>query len=125
MYLVSAFLCAYAGFAALCAITTRNAPLVWTTPPTRGVVTALRVAGFLLLALSWLPWVMHVQWPLPATLAWFAWKDAVAELKLAGWFRDVWDQFHAIVVAVTLLGAVVLTVYSLLVYLYRYRALLR
>lgn len=60
-----------------------------------------------------------------ATLAWFAWKDAVAELKLAGWFRDVWEQFHAIVVAVTLAGAVVLTVYSLFVYLYRYRALLR
>src|SRR3990172_2985960 len=56
-----------------------------------------------------------------ATLAWFAWKDAVAELKLAGWFRDVWEQFHAIVVAVTLACAVVLTVYSLIVYLYRYR----
>lgn len=26
----------------------------------------------LLYALSWLPWVMHVEWPLPATLAWFA-----------------------------------------------------
>ena len=25
----------------------------------------------LLYALSWLPWVLHVQWPLPATLAWF------------------------------------------------------
>jgi CDP-diacylglycerol--glycerol-3-phosphate 3-phosphatidyltransferase len=60
-----------------------------------------------------------------ATLAWFAWKDAVAELKLAGWFRDVWDRFHAVVVAVTLAGAVVLTIYSLLVYLYRYRALLK
>jgi len=22
-------------------------------------------------ALSWLPWVLHAQWPLPATLAWF------------------------------------------------------
>jgi hypothetical protein len=55
MYLLVAFLCAYAGFAALCAITRRNVPLVWTTPPTRSVVTALRVAGYLLLALSWVP----------------------------------------------------------------------
>jgi sugar phosphate permease len=31
----------------------------------------MRVYAFLY-ALSWLPWVMHVQWPLPATLAWFA-----------------------------------------------------
>ena len=60
-----------------------------------------------------------------ATLAWFAWKDAVAELKLAGWFRDVWEQFHAIVVAVTLAGAVVLTVYSFVHYLYKYRVLLK
>lgn len=60
-----------------------------------------------------------------ATIAWFAWKDAVAELKLAGWFREVWEQFHGTVVAVTLAGAVILTVYSLGVYLYRYRALLR
>ncbi len=60
-----------------------------------------------------------------ATIAWFAWKDAVAELQLAGWAREVWDQFHGTVVAVTLAGAVVLTIYSLGVYLYRYRALLR
>jgi sugar phosphate permease len=26
----------------------------------------------LLYALSWLPWALHAQWPLPATLAWFA-----------------------------------------------------
>ncbi|MGH7699087.1 MAG: CDP-diacylglycerol--glycerol-3-phosphate 3-phosphatidyltransferase, partial [Gemmatimonadales bacterium] len=58
-----------------------------------------------------------------ATIAWFAWKDAVAQHRWAGWFRDVWDQFHGAVVAVTLAGAVVLTVYSLGVYLYRYRAL--
>ena len=25
-----------------------------------------------LYALSWLPWLLHAQWPLPATLAWFA-----------------------------------------------------
>ncbi len=31
----------------------------------------IRVYGFLY-ALSWLPWVPHVDWPLAATLAWFA-----------------------------------------------------
>jgi Protein of unknown function (DUF3325) len=69
MYLVSAFLCAYAGFAALCAITTRNIPLVWTTPPSRRVVTTLRVAGFSLLGLSWLP--CYWMWDGPmGTAAW-------------------------------------------------------
>jgi len=60
-----------------------------------------------------------------ATIAWFAWKDAIAELKLAGAFRNFWDQFHGWFVAVTLAGAIVLTVYSLGVYLYRYRALFK
>jgi CDP-diacylglycerol--glycerol-3-phosphate 3-phosphatidyltransferase len=60
-----------------------------------------------------------------ATIAWFAWKDAIAELKLAGAFRNFWDQFHGWFVAVTLAGAIVLTVYSLAVYLYRYRALFK
>ena len=60
-----------------------------------------------------------------ATIAWFAWKDAIAELRLAGAFREFWDEFHGWFVAVTLAGAIVLTVYSLLVYLYRYRALLK
>jgi hypothetical protein len=69
MYLLSAFLCAYAGFAALCAITTRNVPLVWPTPPSRGVVTALRVGGYLLLALSWIP--CYLNWDVPmGTTAW-------------------------------------------------------
>jgi CDP-diacylglycerol--glycerol-3-phosphate 3-phosphatidyltransferase len=60
-----------------------------------------------------------------ATIAWFAWKDAISELKLAGTFRDLWDEFHGRFVAVTLAGAIVLTVYSLGVYLYRYRALFK
>jgi len=69
MYFVSAFLCAYAGFAALCAITRRNVPVVWTTPPSPGVVRALRVAGFLLLALSWFP--CYLNWDVPmGTAAW-------------------------------------------------------
>jgi hypothetical protein len=69
MYLVAAFLCAYAGFAALCAITTRNVPLVWTTAPSRRTVQGLRVAGYLLLALSWLPCSLY--WDVPmGTAAW-------------------------------------------------------
>lgn len=69
MYLVSAFLCAYAGFAALCAITRRNVPLIWSTPPSPGAVLAVRVAGFLLLALSWLP--CYLNWDVPmGTAAW-------------------------------------------------------
>src|SRR3989441_7171073 len=54
-----------------------------------------------------------------ATIAWFAWKDAIAEMHLAGAFRNFWDQFHGWFVSVTLAGAIVLTVYSLLVYLDR------
>jgi CDP-diacylglycerol--glycerol-3-phosphate 3-phosphatidyltransferase len=59
-----------------------------------------------------------------ATIGWFAWKDWLATYRLAGWFRDFWDQFHGWVVAVTLGIAVILTVYSLFVYLYRYRTLI-
>ena len=40
-----------------------------------------------------------------ATIAWFAWKDAIAELRLAGAFREFWDEFHGWFVAVTLAGA--------------------
>jgi CDP-diacylglycerol--glycerol-3-phosphate 3-phosphatidyltransferase len=60
-----------------------------------------------------------------ATIAWFAWKDALAAHRWAGWFRNFWDKFHGAVVAITLGGAVVLTVYSLIVFIYRYRALLK
>jgi len=69
MYLLAAFLCAYAGFAALCAITARNVPLVWSKPPSHGVVSGLRVAGYLLLAVSWIP--CYLQWDVPiGTAAW-------------------------------------------------------
>jgi CDP-diacylglycerol--glycerol-3-phosphate 3-phosphatidyltransferase len=59
-----------------------------------------------------------------ATIAWFAWKDLIVEMRWVGWFRDFWDRFHGAVVASTLAIAVVLTLWSLGVYLYRYRALL-
>lgn len=60
-----------------------------------------------------------------ATIAWFAWKDLLVRMRWTGWMRDLWDQFHGAFVAVNLLVAVVLTAYSLAVYLYRYRALFR
>ncbi|HTR19727.1 MAG TPA: CDP-diacylglycerol--glycerol-3-phosphate 3-phosphatidyltransferase [Gemmatimonadales bacterium] len=59
-----------------------------------------------------------------ATILWFAWKDYLAEHRFAGWFRNFWDRFHGAVVALTLAFAVVMTVYSLGVYLYRYRTLM-
>jgi len=39
--------------------------------------------------------------------------------------RNAWDEFHGAFVAVTLALALLLTVWSFAVYLYRYRALLR
>jgi CDP-diacylglycerol--glycerol-3-phosphate 3-phosphatidyltransferase len=60
-----------------------------------------------------------------ATIAWFAWKDLLVQMRWTGRLRDFWDQFHGAFVAVTLLVAVVLTAYSLAAYLYRYRALFR
>ncbi|HVO35864.1 MAG TPA: CDP-diacylglycerol--glycerol-3-phosphate 3-phosphatidyltransferase [Gemmatimonadales bacterium] len=60
-----------------------------------------------------------------ATIAWFAWKDFLVTTRLTGRIRDAWDKFHGAVVAVTLALALILTVYSFAVYLYKYRALLR
>ena len=60
-----------------------------------------------------------------ASLAWFAWKDAEATYPLAPWFQSFWNVFHGAVVVITLGIAVILTVYSLAVYLYRYRTLLQ
>lgn len=59
------------------------------------------------------------------TIAWFAWKDWLVQMGWTGRYRDIWDQFHGTLIALTLGAAVVLTAYSLAVYLYRYRALLR
>lgn len=69
MYVLSSFLLAYAGFAALCSITARNVPLVWAAPPSHGVVAGLRAAGWFLLALSWIP--CYLQWDAPmGTVYW-------------------------------------------------------
>lgn len=61
-----------------------------------------------------------------ATILWFAWKDMRAEFGWErGWFGAFWEQFHGTVVAITLAVAVLLTAYSLAVYVYRYRRLFR
>jgi CDP-diacylglycerol---glycerol-3-phosphate 3-phosphatidyltransferase len=59
------------------------------------------------------------------TIAWFAWKDLLVEMRWTGPYRDVWNEFHGTFIAVTLGIAVVLTAWSLAVYLYQYRSLLR
>ena len=59
------------------------------------------------------------------TIAWFAWKDLLVETRWSGRYRDLWNEFHGTFIAVTLGIAVVLTAWSLAVYLYQYRNLLR
>lgn len=57
-------------------------------------------------------------------IAWFAFRDAIRPM---GWERDAaarwWNQFHGRFVALSLAVAAVLTVYSFVIYLYRYRGL--
>jgi CDP-diacylglycerol--glycerol-3-phosphate 3-phosphatidyltransferase len=61
-----------------------------------------------------------------ATIGWFAWKDMRAAFGWQrGWLGEYWERFHGTVVAMTLAVALLLTVYSMLIYLYRYRTLLR
>jgi CDP-diacylglycerol--glycerol-3-phosphate 3-phosphatidyltransferase len=61
-----------------------------------------------------------------ATILWFAWKDMRAAFGWqGGWLGSFWEQFHGTVVAITLAGAVLLTAYSLVYYVYRYRRLFR
>jgi CDP-diacylglycerol--glycerol-3-phosphate 3-phosphatidyltransferase len=58
------------------------------------------------------------------TIAWFAFRNAIKPL---GWEQERaalwWNQFHGGFVAVTLPIALILTVYSFVIYLYRYRDL--
>lgn len=60
-----------------------------------------------------------------ATIAWFAWKDLIVEMRWTGVYRDLWTEFHGTLIAITLAIAVLLTAWSLGWYLYRYRGLLR
>jgi len=61
-----------------------------------------------------------------ATIAWFAFRDA---RKPLGWehnrYAQWWNEFHGGFVAVALVLAAALTVYSFGVYIYRHRHLLR
>jgi CDP-diacylglycerol--glycerol-3-phosphate 3-phosphatidyltransferase len=59
------------------------------------------------------------------TIAWFAWKDLIVEMKWTGAYTELWNEFHGAFIAITLGIAVALTAYSLAVYLYKYRGLLR
>jgi len=62
---------------------------------------------------------------LGATIGWFAWRDMSESFGWrSGWLGALWDKFHGILVAVTLAIATILTLYSLAVYIYRYRSLL-
>jgi CDP-diacylglycerol--glycerol-3-phosphate 3-phosphatidyltransferase len=61
---------------------------------------------------------------LGATIGWFAWRDMRIEFGWeTGWLAAFWDRFHGATVAVTLGVAIMLTVISLLSYIYRYRRL--
>ncbi len=61
---------------------------------------------------------------LGATIGWFAWRDMRIEFGWeTGWLAAFWDRFHGATVAVTLGVAIMLTVTSLISYLYRYRKL--
>jgi CDP-diacylglycerol--glycerol-3-phosphate 3-phosphatidyltransferase len=61
-----------------------------------------------------------------ATILWFAWKDMAADFGWRqGWLGTWWERLHGAVVAITLAIAVLLTVYSLGVYIYRHRLLFR
>jgi CDP-diacylglycerol--glycerol-3-phosphate 3-phosphatidyltransferase len=61
-----------------------------------------------------------------ATILWFAWKDMAADFGWRqGWLGAWWERLHGSVVAITLAIAVLLTIYSLGVYIYRHRSLFR
>ncbi len=63
---------------------------------------------------------------LGATIGWFAWRDMRIEFGWeTGWLPAFWNRFHGALVAVTLGGAVLLTIISLFSYMYRYRRLFR
>jgi phosphatidylglycerophosphate synthase len=63
---------------------------------------------------------------LGATIGWFAWRDMRIEFGWeTGWLAAFWDRFHGATVAVTLGVAIILTVISLLSYIYQYRKLFR
>lgn len=59
------------------------------------------------------------------TILWYALQTAAWKEGWSGPFWRSWEKFHGVVLAVTLLGAVVLTIYSLGVYLWNWRTMMR
>ena len=70
--------------------------------------------------------LLNLEGVLTALIAWFAFRDAWHPLALhKSAFWQFWKTFHGAFVSVSLAIATILTVYSFVVYLYRYRQLLR
>lgn len=59
------------------------------------------------------------------TILWYALQTAAIKGGWSGSYWRGWEAFHAVVLAVTLLASVVLTVYSLVIYLWNWRAMNR
>jgi CDP-diacylglycerol--glycerol-3-phosphate 3-phosphatidyltransferase len=59
------------------------------------------------------------------TILWYALQTTALREQWSGHLWRIWEGFHAAVLALTLLGAVVLTLYSLGVYLWNWRAMIR
>lgn len=57
-----------------------------------------------------------------STILWYALRGEALEHRWVGAFWSFWTVFHGLFVAISLGAAVLLTAYSLLVYLWRYRA---
>lgn len=61
-----------------------------------------------------------------ATIGWFAWKDMSQAFGwTTGWLGALWERFHGSLVAITLAITLMITVYSLIAYMYKYRMLFR
>lgn len=60
-----------------------------------------------------------------SVLLWYALQTAALENGWSGAFWDAWQVFHGSVLALVLLAAVILTLYSLGVYLWNWRAMVR
>ena len=60
-----------------------------------------------------------------AAIFWYALQSAAVRADWAGLIWDFWRGFHGLVLTVTLVIAVILTVYSLMVYLWQWRRLVR
>lgn len=59
------------------------------------------------------------------TILWYALQTAAWKENWSGGLWHAWEAFHGVVLALTLLGAVVLTLYSLGVYLWNWRSMMR